>query len=183
MEFKTFNQSDAPTASQPILAGAAKSFGFVPNLLAMMAGAPALLKGYTTLAGIFDESSLSATERQIVLLATSRLNGCEYCMAAHSVIAGMQRVPADVIESLRAGKSIPDSRLEALHRFATAVVESRGWPTEAQISEFAAAGYGAQQVLEVVLGVGLKTLSNYANHIASTPLDAAFQSAKWSRAA
>jgi AhpD family alkylhydroperoxidase len=141
------------------------------------------VKAYTTLSRIFDETSLSATERQIVLLTASYVNGCEYCIAAHSVIAGMQKVPDDVMQAIRAGRPIADKKLEALRRFTAAVVTSRGWPSDSETAALLSVGYERQQVLEVVLGVGMKTLSNYANHIAETPLDQAFASAAWSKAA
>lgn len=183
MKFQTFTPETAPEGSRPILAATAKAMGFVPNLLATMAGSPALLTAYTTLSRIYDESSLSPAERQIVLIAASRSNACEYCVAAHTVIAGMQRVPAAVVQAVRDGTTVADPKLEALRRFATIVAESRGWPDADAQRDFEAAGYGPQQALEVVLGVGLKTLSNYTNHIAHTPLDAAFSPAKWTRAA
>jgi len=183
MSYTVHTVDTAPAAAREILAGARKGLGFVPNLFAVMAEAPALVKAYTTLSRIFDETSLSATERQVVLLTVSYENDCEYCIAAHSTIAGMQKVPPDVVQSIRDGRPIADSKLEALRRFTAAVVNSRGWPSDADTAAFAAAGYGRQQVLEVVLGVGLKTISNYANHIADTPLDAAFGPAAWSKAA
>ncbi|HBS29999.1 MAG TPA: carboxymuconolactone decarboxylase [Phycisphaerales bacterium] len=170
----------APVASRDLLKAAGSKFGFVPNLLGMFANAPALLEGYLTLAGIFDKTSLSPTERQVVLLAVSFENGCEYCMAAHSAIAGMQKVDQGVISALRDGGSIADARLEALRSFAAEVVRTRGWPSPETVSRFTGAGYTPAQALEVVLGVGVKTLSNYANHLAATPLDAAFAPVKWS---
>lgn len=173
----------APEAAQAILAGAQKKLGFVPNLYAMMASAPALVKAYTTLSGIFEETSFTATERQVVLMTVSVVNGCDYCVAAHTVLAGMQKVPGDVVAAVRNGQPIADARLEALRRYTTAVVTSRGWPSDAEAKAFQQAGYGPAQMLEVVLGVGIKTLSNYANHIAATPLDAAFSPAAWSKAA
>ncbi len=183
MSFPIHDVDSAPEAAKPILSGTKKSFGFIPNLLGTMAEAPALLSAYTTLTGIFDKSSFSPTERQIVLLSVSFENSCEYCVAAHSVIASMQHVPADVVEAIRADTPIADPKLEALRRFTRAVVASRGWPSAEQTQAFLAAGYGPQQILEVVLGVGIKTLSNYTNHVASTPLDAAFAKAAWSKAA
>jgi alkylhydroperoxidase family enzyme len=100
-------------------------------------------------------------------------------MAAHSVVAGMSRVPAAVVEALRAGTALPEGRLDALARFARAIVRQRGHLPEAQVDAFLAAGFTRAQVLEVVLGVAMKTLSNYANHIARTPLDEAFATARW----
>lgn len=183
MSYKIHDPDTAPAAAKEILAGAQKAFGFVPNLLGVMSEAPALAKAYTTLARIFEETSFSATERQLVLLTASYENGCEYCIAAHSTIAGMQKVPAAVIGAIRDGKPIPDAKLDALRRFTATMVKSRGWPTEADTSAFLAAGYARQQILEVVLGIGFKTLSNYTNHVAETPLDAAFAKAVWSKAA
>lgn len=183
MTYTIHTADTAPEGSKEILEATKKAYGFVPNLLGTMATAPALLKAYTTLSGIFDESSLNAAERQVVLLAVSTENQCEYCVAAHSVIAAMQSVPADVVGAIRDGRPVATPKLEALRRFATAVVASRGWPSDEETAAFLNAGYGQQQVLEVVLGVGFKTLSNYTNHIASTPLDANFRSAAWSKVA
>ncbi|MBI1196248.1 MAG: carboxymuconolactone decarboxylase family protein [Phenylobacterium sp.] len=183
MTYPVHTVDTAPEGAKPTLTAAQKGYGFIPNLLGVMANAPALVAAYTTLSGIFDTSSLSPAERQTVLLTTSYENECAYCMAAHSAIAGMQKVPQHVIDSIRAGAPIADAKLEALRQFTRMVVISRGWPTDAETAAFLAAGYGPQQVLEVVLGVGLKTLSNYTNHLAETPLDAAFAPAAWTKAA
>lgn len=172
--------SDSAPDSRAILDGAQKALGFVPNLYATMAESPALLEGYTTLAGIFDKTDLSATERQIILMVNNRLNGCEYCMAAHSTISQMQGVPDDVIAALRSGAALADAKLEALRTFAVRVNESRGWPTDEDISALLGAGYTKRTVLEVVLGTGLKVLSNFTNHIATTDVDAAFAPNAWS---
>mgnify|MGYP002785947432 FL=1 len=118
-----------------------------------------------------------------MLLTVSAVNGCDYCVAAHTVIAGMQQVPAPVVAAIRDDAPLDDPKLETLRRFTAAVVTSRGWPDAADLESFTAAGYGAQQALEVVLGVGMKTLSNYTNHIAGTPLDDAFRPAAWTRPA
>lgn len=183
MSYTVHTVDSAPTPAKEVLTGAQKAFGFVPNLLGVMAEAPALVKAYTTLARLFDETSLSATERQVVLLTASYENGCHYCMAAHSIISSMQKVPDDVVGALRDGKPIGDTKLEALRRFTAAVVVSRGWPTQEHSKAFLAAGYSNQQVLEVILGVGFKTLSNYTTHASEPSLDAAFSKAAWSKAA
>jgi len=167
--------------SKPILQGVLDGNKFIPNLYGTMAEAPALLEGYLTLAKIFDTSDLDATERQIVLLTNNRLNGCTYCMAAHTVISKMAGVPEDVIESLRAGTPIADAKLEALRQFAIVINESRGWPDYSDLEAFLNAGYTQQNVLEVVLGTSLKVMSNYTNHIAETQLDDAFKPHEWSK--
>ncbi len=180
----TFNLHTAETAPQAehLIRGAQKAFGFLPNLLATMAEAPALLEGYMTLAAIFDKTDLSPTERQIILMVNNRLNGCTYCMSAHTVISKMQGVPDDVIASLRDGTELADPKLEALRVFAVRINESRGWPEQSDIDALLAAGYTQRTILEVILGTSLKVMSNYTNHIASTPLDKTFASAKWTPA-
>ncbi len=100
-------------------------------------------------------------------------------MAAHTKIAGMKGIPAEIIEALRSGATLPDTKLDALAGLTRSVVETRGWPSEAAKEAFFAAGYGASEYLEVIVGVTVKTLSNYVNHAADTPLDTAFEAAKW----
>jgi len=178
--FKVHSPTTAPGRSAELLQQAESAFGFVPNLLGTFAEAPATLEAYMTLGKLFDQTSFSATERQVVLLAVSAWNECHYCVAAHSTIAGMQKVPRDVVDAIRDNRPIPDPRLEALRRFTTAVVERRGWAGDEAVAEFTAAGYTQQQVLEVILGVAMKTVSNYTNHITETPLDAAFAGEAWS---
>lgn len=178
-QFDVHTKETASTESAELLATAEKAFGFVPNLLGVMAESPAMVKAYMTMGQLFDESSFSATERQVVILTISRFNKCDYCMAAHSVIAGMQKVPADAIEAIRNDQPIADGRLEALRTFTRAVVEQRGWLPANDIATFLAAGYTKAQVLEVIFGVSFKTLSNYVNHVAETPLDDAFAAQAW----
>ncbi len=178
-DFTTHTIQSAPDAAKPLLEGAQKAYGFVPNLLGTMATAPSLLEGYMSLAGIFDKSDLSETERQIILMTNNRLNGCSYCMAAHTTISQMANVPADVIEALRTDSPIADAKLEALRTFAAVINETRGWPSDAEVEAFLAAGYTRQTVLEVILGTSLKVMSNYTNHVAATEIDAPFKPNAW----
>ncbi len=177
--FSVHTVQTAPAASRPILEGAAKNFGFVPNLLGALAEAPAALEGYLALTGLVAKTSFSAAEQQVVLIAASVANGCEYCVAAHSTIAAMHKVPEDVIAALRANSAIPDQRLEALRQFTATLVEKRGHASDQEVQDFLGAGFTRAQVLEVVLGVTMKTLSNYANHLIDTPVDAAFAPRSW----
>lgn len=173
------DRHSAPDGAAESLAGAEKAFGFVPNLLGVFAESPQTLDAYLTLGQLFDKTSLTATERQVVLLAVSRFNGCTYCIAAHSTIAGMQNVPENVVDAIRNDRPIDDGKLEALREFATAVVEKRGWVSELDIESFLEAGYSKANILDVILATSFKTLSNYTNHIAQTPLDDAFAAAEW----
>jgi uncharacterized peroxidase-related enzyme len=177
--FPIHSSETAPEGSKPILAEVQKSMGFVPNLIRVMAEAPAAAEAYVSLKDIFDRSSLSDTEQQTVLLSVSFVNGCHYCMAAHTTLAKMKRIPTEIVEALRTGAPVPDAKLDALAKLTRSIVETRGWPDAATRDAFFAAGYGTREYLEVVVGVTMKTLSNYVNHAADTPLDAAFQTAKW----
>lgn len=168
----------APESSRPLLEGAKRKNGFVPNLLGVLAEAPAALEAYISVSDLLAKSSLTAAERETVLIAASIKNGCDYCVAAHSTIARMQKVPEEVIDGVREGTPVPDRRIEALRRFTETLVEKRGWATEQEVQDFLGAGFSRQQVLEVVLGVTLKTLSNYTNNLVDTPLDKAFAGAQ-----
>lgn len=151
----------------------------VPNLYAKMAEAPALLKAYQEISEIFTLSGLTPTEQQVVLLTVSRVNRCTYCVGAHSVLADMGGVATEVTDAIRNDTPIADPRLEALRRFTARLVEARGWLDDADVQAFFDAGYQPANVLDVIVGVGQKTLSNYTNHIAGTELDAAFSERAW----
>ncbi len=181
-QFKNRTIETAPDAAKPILQNALKGYGFVPNLYASMAEAPTILEGYMSLSALFGKADLSETERQIILMTNNRLNGCKYCMAAHTTLSQMAGVDQSIIDALRHNTPIADAKLEALRQFAIAINETRGWPSSAQMNAFLNAGYTTQTVLEVILGTALKVLSNYTNHVADTPLDAAFAPNAWDTA-
>lgn len=180
--FTTHTIESAPESAKPLLESANKQLGFVPNLYANLAEAPAALKSYFDLSASFEKTSLDPIARQVVLLTASIENGCEFCVAAHSMIArNMAKAPDEVVDALRERKSIPDARLEALSRFTRTVVRERGWATGQPLEDFLAAGWNRQQALEVVLGVAMKTLSNYANHLTGTRTNEQFADEAWSR--
>lgn len=179
MDFKVHDKKSAPEDARKLLEKAEENYGFVPNLLGVFAEAPAALEAYMTLMGIFDKSSFSETEKQVVFLTVSGENECGYCMAAHSALAKNTGMDDDTLEALREGNPLPDEKLDALSSFAAEVVTTNGNPSDDSVSSFLDAGYKNQQVLEVILGVAIKTLSNYTNHVAETPLDDAFEGTKW----
>ena len=178
-EFNLHTLDTAPIKSRPLLEGAKQAYGFIPNLYAGQAEAPSLLEGYLSLATIFDKTALSATERQIILIANNRLNRCTYCVAAHTTIAKGAGVPDDVLEALRNGEKISDPKLEALHQFAIRINETRGWVDQNDLDALFAVGYTKQTALEVIVGTALKVMSTYTNHLLNTPLDDAFKSDAW----
>ncbi|MEM7705545.1 MAG: carboxymuconolactone decarboxylase family protein [Pseudomonadota bacterium] len=164
--YTTHTIENAPPAARPVLEAVKAKMGFVPNLMATMAESPVLVESYLTMMTLFDKTALTETERQIILMTNNRLNGCTYCMAAHTAV------------SQRAG--VDDAIIEALRVFAIIVHRSRGRPTPEQIDAFLAAGYTKQTVLEVIVGTSLKVLSNYTTPITQPSLDKAFSSVAWS---
>lgn len=171
----------APADSQGILKAAEQGMGFVPNMFGVFAESPAILEAYTTLSKLQTaKTAFSETERQVLFLSISAANNCEYCMAAHTAISKGNQVEGKVIDALRDNTTIADLKLEALRTFALAVVEKRGWAGPDALAAFLAAGYTQRHVLEVVLAIAFKTISNYTNHLVATPLDEAFQPVAWS---
>lgn len=178
-DFQVHTEESAPEGSKNLIRAAKKAYGFLPNLTAVQSESPTMLEAYMTLAGIFGKADLTETERQIILMTNNRLNGCTYCMAAHTSISQMANVPEDVIEALRNGTPIADPKLEALRVFATRINKNRGWVEQDDLDTFFAAGYDKASVLDVIVGTSLKVLSNYTNHIAQTPVDGAFAPNTW----
>jgi len=181
--FPFHSVESAPEASKKLLMGVEKMFGFIPSVLGALAEAPAALETYLTVNGLFDKTSFDVTERQVVLITANFYHNCEFCMAAHSAIAKMQGVPDVVIEALRNDTPLPTAKLEALRTFTRDVLDGRGWVDPAKTQAFYDAGYGQQQVLEVIMGIALKTVSNYTNHFAKTPVDEAFKPFAWKKSA
>lgn len=180
LDFAPHTLETAPEASKPIMQAAKSKMGFVPNLMATMAEAPVMIESYLTMMALFDKTDLSETERQIILMTNNRLNGCTYCMAAHTAVSKGAGVGADVIEALRAGSPIDDPKLEALRTFSVIIHETHGRPSAEQVEAFLAAGYTKRTILEVVVGTSLKVLSNYTTPITQPPLDKHFEALAWS---
>ena len=182
-QFTVHTPDTAPEASRLALESVKKGFGgMLPNLYGVMAESPALAEAYLELGKIFNKTSLTDEERHVVWLAVNYENECTYCMAAHSVVATMGGVPYSEVAALRTGAPLSNPKLEAMRHFTAHMVQARGWADPAEVEALLAAGYTNQTVLDVILGIGQKTLSNYANHIADTPIDRPFQTAEWTAA-
>lgn len=182
-KFTTHDETTAPTEARPMLEGSRKAFGMIPNLHAVMAESPELLDAYKHLHEAFMSTSLTATEQNVVWLTINVENRCHYCVPAHTAIAHSMKVDADIIEALREERQLDDPKLEALRTFTLQVLRERGEVGQEAVDDFLGAGYTKRQVLEVLLGVAQKVMSNYLNHIAQTPVDAAFEKFAWNGAA
>ena len=182
-QFTIHTQQTAPEASKPFLDKAKNAFGFVPGLLGVLSEAPKALEAYQVLGALFRETSLTATEQHVVWLTINYENDCGYCVPAHTGLAKLDKVPDDVIESLRNGTPIADPKLEALRTFTIQVVQKHGWVTDDDVRAFLDAGYTQQHILEVILGLSHKVISNYTNHVADTPVDSVFKKFAWEKPA
>lgn len=173
--FAPLTVATAPEASRPMLEKVQKSLGFIPNLMAIFANNATVLEGYLALGAVFEKGSFSSRERQIILLAASLENNCNYCAAAHSQIAkSLLHTPDDVLAAVHSNTPVPDAKLNALVTLVRELVRERGYAKEKTIQKFLVAGYTKEQVMELLLGIALKTISNYLDHISPTPLDHAF---------
>lgn len=179
MNLTIYTSDNAPEKSRPLLKAAEESFGFVPNLLGEFAESPAVLEGYLKLNEIISQTGFTPLEQQLVILATSVENRCHYCTAVHSTVLKNQlKAEEDLVNAVRNGITLPDSKLDALVQYTRGVVRDRGFVDEDVIESFLNAGYSKRHLLEVNLIVALKTISNYTNHLADTPLDEPFQAEK-----
>ena len=180
-EFKIHTVETAPADSKAILEGAVKQMGVVPNLLATMAESPSILKAYTQLNELFTKTSFDAEELTVVWQTINVEHECHYCVPAHTAIAHSMKVDEAITEALRNDTALPTAKLQALKDFTLSMVRERGNVPAAEMEAFFAAGYGQQQVLEVILGLSQKVISNYVNHVAKTPVDPMFQSFAWNK--
>jgi len=180
MNFELHTIESAPDAVKAELTVAENTYGSIPNLYRGLATAPAALKTYlsfnTTLA---EFAFLTPVECQVVYLSVSAENECTYCVGAHSVLASMAKMPENILTELREQRPLSDPKLNALRNFALAEIEHRGWVPEQAINDFTEAGYDQRHILEVITILAQKTMSNYYNHIAQTPLDEMFKTMEW----
>jgi uncharacterized peroxidase-related enzyme len=179
-KFTVHTMESAPALSRPLLEGIKRAFGFVPNLYAVFAESPAALQGALSIGEAYAKSSLSPVEQQLVALAVSEANDCEFCVAAHSTLArNVAKADPALVAAARNREPLEDARLDALVTFARKLVERRGFVADADLAAFLAAGYTKAQILEVLLGVGMKTFNNYVDHIAHVPLNDQFKAQTW----
>ena len=175
---------DAPEEAKPRLEAAEKNNGFLPNLVRLLANAPIALETYQTVSAINGRASLSLPEREAVQITAAATHGCGFCVAGHTAIADKKaRLDAGVISALRDRTEVPDARLDAVARFTEAVIASRGAVSDAELAAFKAAGFDDQAALEVVLGVSLATLCNFANNLGQPDLNPQLAAYEWKGAA
>ncbi|MEM9706037.1 MAG: carboxymuconolactone decarboxylase family protein [Pseudomonadota bacterium] len=178
-EFTFHTKETGNPEQRETLEAAERKYGFIPNLIAGLVEAPTLARAYSALGDEVTKSSFSPTERHVAWFAVNRYHDCHYCMPAHTAIAKSEKIDEDVIEAARTTGQFQDQRLQALNDFVTTLVDQRGVVDAAAVDRFLAAGFTKQNVMEAILVVAHKTVSNYANHLLNTPIDAPFQKFAW----
>ncbi|MHC8285968.1 carboxymuconolactone decarboxylase family protein [Pseudomonas sp. XS1P51] len=161
----TLSLEHATDTTRPLLEGVQKKIGFLPNVFKTLAHAPAVLSSYLQQSVALGKTSLSATEKEAIFLATSQVNGCDYCLAAHTLFAGKAGLSAQDILSARQGQ------LNAYATLARQITESRGHLRSEQIEAARAAGINDSKIIEVIAHVASQTLTNYLNNVALTEID------------
>ena len=173
--------NSAETEARELLDSAQKKMGFIPNMYNAMANSPGLLKTYMDGYVAFRaKSGFSPAEQEVIFLSISHANGCEYCMAAHSFMAeAVSDVPANVTAAIREGKPAAEVKLGALNDFTHIMVTKSGLPDRVDVDGLLSAGYTENDILEIILAISVKTISNYTNHIFHTELDEVFSKHRW----
>ena len=166
------NVETAPAEARERVQNVRRANGYLPNLIGVLANAPAVLETYQVVGAINARTGLSPEEREVIQIAAAARNGCGFCVAGHTAIARKKlAMPEPVIQALRDTRALEHPKLNALARFTLTVMEEKGHVSDADLRAFFAAGYTPANALEVVLGVSLATLCNYANSLARTPIN------------
>lgn len=180
-KFTLHDLDSAPEGSKPLLEKFLSDFGRIIGFYGMLAESPEALRGYKALSDAFDDSTLSDDEKTVVWQTINVEHECHYCVPAHTSMAKAMKISDELNDALRDENPLPNSKLEALRDFTLILVRNRGHATDAEIKAFLDAGYTRQNILEVVLGISEKVLSNYVNHLTKTPIDKEFDRFAWSR--
>ncbi len=160
----------APSASRPLLEGVQKSLGFVPNMMGVIGNSPAALEGYLSLSGALAKGALSGKLREQIALAVGEINGCGYCLSAHTLLGGKAGLGTDEILSARKS-SAADNKSDAALKLARVVTLQRGVIADADLQAARAANLSDAEIIEVVAHVALNILTNYTNNLVQTTID------------
>ncbi|MDO6460639.1 carboxymuconolactone decarboxylase family protein [Granulosicoccaceae sp. 1_MG-2023] len=175
MTVQLIDPASASAAVKAKLDASQAAFGFVPGLHKALANSPQTFDAYAYLHEQFQNTSFDAAELTVVWQTINLYHECHYCLPAHTGIAHSMKVDPALIDALNEGKALDDPKLRALQATTRAMADQRGRLSEEQEAAFRAAGYGDQQLLEIILGLAQKVISNYVNHLADTPVDAPFK--------
>jgi uncharacterized peroxidase-related enzyme len=161
----------APAASRPLLEAVKRQLGIVPNLFRLVSNSPVALEGYLGVLGALSKGALPASTRERIALAVAEINGCSYCLSAHTYLGkNVAKLDDAEITANRSGAS-NDPKADAAVRFAAKIARERGHVSEDDVRAVKLAGYDDAQVIEIVQHVALNTWTNYINEVAKTEID------------
>jgi uncharacterized peroxidase-related enzyme len=163
--------NEAPAAARPQLEAVRKLLGSTPNVFLMAANSPAALEGYLGMLGALAKGALPAPTHERIALAVAEVNGCDYCVSAHTWLGrNVAKLDDAEMASNRRGAST-DAHADAAVRFARQVVARHGHVSDGELAAVRAAGYSDAEIIEIVQHVALNTWTNYVNSVAQTAID------------
>ena len=163
--------ADAPEKSQLLLNGVNAQLGVVPNMFRLISTSPQTLEAYLGVSGALGKGALPAATRERIALAVAEVNGCDYCLSAHTYLGkNLAKLDDAEITANRNGAS-NDPKADAAVRFAAKIVRERGQVSPADLATVKLAGYTDAQVLEIIMHVAINTFTNYANEVLGTDID------------
>jgi AhpD family alkylhydroperoxidase len=165
---------DTSTSADAIRDSVRSAWGFVPNLIEEMLASPETARLYLEGSEILAEGALDEEQQNAVKLAVSAVNGCDYCLAAHTTVGGQLGTSSDDVAAIREGRLPSSPRLAPVVGATRLVMEQRGWLDADDQARLEADGIDRRRLFEIVSIVALKTISNYVNHIAGTEIDRQF---------
>lgn len=162
----------ATGASADVFGQIKKAIGSVPNTYAAIGFAgPAALKAILAADGVLAAGSLSKADQEAIKLLVSSVAGCDYCVAAHSLLGKMAGLSPDVLRQIRVGKPAGDTKRDALVRFVKLLASTSGTIDESEVSAIRDAGYTDKQLVEISLAIATTTFTNVFNRINDTAID------------
>lgn len=173
MSFVQHTVESAPSASRRFMTTTADRFGYLPAAIGLIAESPHLLEGFLKLSALFEATSLTQVEREVVIMTMATHNDCHLCVAMHTRKLTQLDADPELIAALREGRSLADPHLDVLREFVLELLASRGAPSDESLRRLLDNGYTSRNALEVVLGVGTYTLSTFANRLTRAPVDPA----------
>lgn len=165
----------APPEAKELLDGLGSVFGFIPNLGYALAVEPSVLSAYITILQSLGTTTLDPIAQQVALASASRANAADYGVAVHSTLAAKVGAPADVVNALRHGGTLSNSKWEAVRRFADAVASKRTQVSDSDVNALTSAGYDRRAVVAIALAAAGKTLVNTVAHLSKVEIDDGFQ--------
>lgn len=163
----------APEKAKERVEAVQKANGFIPNLIGVLANSPQALEMYQEVSKLNSKNSLTDEEIEVIQITAAVHNGCDFCVAGHTKIAEVRlQMSPEVVEALRTRTSIDENaKYQALAQFTMQLINKRGQVSDEELESFKSAGYNDQNVLDVIMGVALSTLCNYANTVAKTDIN------------